>query len=293
LLTVSAPAKVNLFLGVGAARPDGYHAVRTVLHTIALSDTVTLTPSDELSLACDAELGIAAEDNLAYRACTSFAETFDVEVLLDVDLVKRIPSGAGLGGGSSDAAAVLAGLAHWAGLPLDDSRVLRVAAGLGADVPFLLRGGAALMDGRGDELVRPLAALDAPLVLVKPQVSVSTAEAYRAFDRDPQPVGDVRSVADALRSRDPRRLASALSNNMVAASVALAPEIGEALAWLRSQSGVLGATMAGSGSAAFGICESVEVCNRLSEQAAERGWWGSPTRLSPTGVTVTEMEAGR
>ena len=104
-LTVMAPAKVNLFLGVGPLRPDGYHSVQTVLHTLALSDTVRLTPADELTVTCDPDLGIPAENNLAYRAARGFSAAFGVDVLLDIHVDKRIPSGAGLGGGSSDAAA--------------------------------------------------------------------------------------------------------------------------------------------------------------------------------------------
>ena len=124
-LTITAPAKVNLFLGIGGVRPDGYHDVDSIFQTLELHDTIHLTPSDELTLACDEDLGIPAHDNLAFRAARAFSETFDVDVLVDIAIEKRIPSGAGLAGGSSDAAAVLAGLAHWAGLPRDDAAALR------------------------------------------------------------------------------------------------------------------------------------------------------------------------
>ncbi|MDR3686281.1 MAG: 4-(cytidine 5'-diphospho)-2-C-methyl-D-erythritol kinase [Coriobacteriia bacterium] len=289
-LTISAPAKVNLFLGVGSIRPDGYHSVQTVLHTLALADRVTLTPADELELSCDVDLGIPAESNLAYRAARAFSAAYGLDVLLDITLAKRIPAGAGLGGGSSDAAAVLAGLAHWAGLERDDLRLLDVAASLGADVPFLLQGGAALMDGRGDHLVRSLKPIEATVVVVRPPAAVPTADAYRAFDADPQLVGDMRPVTDSVRFRDPRALAAGLANNMIPAAEALVPAIGDALAFLRAETGVLGATMAGSGSAVFAICDSALDAERISRVAEQRGWWSAATALSAQGPVVTESE---
>jgi len=289
-LTVAAPAKVNLFLGVGPRRHDGYHSVQTVLHTLALADTVRLTPADDLTVACDRDLGVPAEHNLAFRAATAFAAAFGVDVLLDIHITKRIPSGAGLGGGSSDAAAVLAGLAHWANLPLDNERLLIVARSIGADVPFFLLGGAALMGGRGDTLTRRLKPIAAHVALVKPPQAVSTAEAYAAFDGAPLPAGESRAIADALRTQDVRAVADALSNNMTAASAALVPQISEALAWLGAQHGVLGSAMAGSGSAVFALCETADDAERIAKAAIERGWWSAATQTASPGVVATETE---
>ena len=289
-LTVTAPAKVNLFLGVGPARLDGYHSVQTVLHSLDLADTVRLTPADELTLACEPDLGIPAEDNLAYRAATAFSGAFDVDVLLDIHGTKRIPAGAGLGGGSSDAAAVLAGLAHWAGLSLDDERLLRVARLLGADVPFLLEGGAALMGGRGDTLVRRLSPISAHVALVKPPAAVPTAEAYRVFDAAPAPAGDASAVESALQAGDVGALAGALDNNMTAASEALVPEMAAALAWLESERGVWGSAMAGSGSTVFALCKDAGSAERIALAARERGWWGAATRTSAGRAVVAAQE---
>jgi 4-diphosphocytidyl-2-C-methyl-D-erythritol kinase len=286
-LSINAPAKVNLFLGVGAIRSDGYHSVQTVLHTLELSDTVLLSPADTLTLSCDPDVGVPAEDNLAYRAALGFSRQFEIEVLLDIHVVKRIPWGAGLGGGSSDAAAVLAGLAFWAGLPLQDERLLQVARSLGADVPFLLAGGAALMDGRGDELVRRVEPLEVPVVLVKPDAAVPTVAAYAAFDAAPQPSGDSRTVLDALRSQDAASLGAALANNLTDASCQLVPQIGEAISWLRAESDVLGVAMAGSGSSVFALCAQPSVAQRLAQEASERGWWAVATKTSPRGASIT------
>ena len=285
-LVLSAPAKVNLFLRVGALRSDGYHSVQTVMHTLSLADTVVLTPADDLTVSCDVDLGIPASENLVCRAAKAFSVAFEVDVMLDIRVTKRIPSGAGLGGGSSDAAAVLVALAHWARLPLDDARLLRVARGLGADVPFFLEGGAALMSGRGDELTRRLKPIHADMVLVKPAASVPTGEAYRAFDAAPTTGGEARHVADALRAQDVSALGTALANNMTPASSSLVPDIAEALAWLSSEQGVLGAAMAGSGSAVFAICADPSAAQRLARLGGERGWWSAACETSPHGATI-------
>ena len=287
-LAVIAPAKVNLFLRVGSKRSDGYHSVQSILHTLQLADTVTLTPAESLTLTCDTNLGISPAENLAYRAAQAFSRMFEIDVLLDIHVAKRIPSGAGLGGGSSDAAAVLAGLAHWAGMRLDDPRLLLVARSLGADIPFLLEGGAALMGERGDALVRRLKPVDAHVAIVKPSASVSTADAYRSFDVAPAAGGEARHVADALRLQDVTALGRALANNMTAASTSLVPEIGDALALMRSEDGVLGAEMAGSGSAVFALCADEKVAERIARLGTDRGWWSTATATSPRGAVVTQ-----
>jgi 4-diphosphocytidyl-2-C-methyl-D-erythritol kinase len=290
-LTITAPAKVNLFLGIGAVRPDGHHDLKSIFQTLELHDTVHLTPADDLTLTCDEDLGIPAEHNLAFCAARAFSEVFEVDVLIDIAIEKRVPPGAGLAGGSSDAAAVLTGLAHWANLQLDDARLHRVARSLGADVPFFLYGGAALMHGRGDELVRHLPNVRFDVALIKPDVPVSTAAAYRAFDADPQPLGDLRGVADALRvGPDVVALGASLSNNMTTASVSLVPEVGEALEWMKAQDGVLGALVAGSGSSVFAVCGDAACAQRIAADAAARGLWSAATATRSTGVHVTDDE---
>jgi 4-diphosphocytidyl-2-C-methyl-D-erythritol kinase len=286
-LSINAPAKVNLFLGVGATRPDGYHSVRTVLHTLALADTVSMSPADALTLSCEPDVGVPAEDNLAFRAAREFSRHFEVDVLVDIHVAKRIPWGAGLGGGSSDAAAVLAGLAFWAGMPLDDARLVGVARSLGADIPFLLGGGAALMDGRGDELVRRVDSVEVPAVIVKPDDAVPTADAYAAFDAAPQPPGDPRDVLEALRTGDCVALGAALANNMTDASGSLVPQIGEAISWLRAEDDVLGVAMAGSGSSVFALCGEASTARRLALAASRRGWWAEATKTSAGGPSIT------
>lgn len=290
-IRITAPAKINLYLAVGATRPDGYHDVTTVLQALEFGDELLMRPSSSLDLICDQDLGIPAEENLAYRAALLFGEAADRSPDVAISIAKRVPHGAGLGGGSSDAAAVIAGLAYLWEIPLDDARVMRSAAALGADVPFFITGGTALFDGRGDRFVRALPTRDAVITLVQPPATVSTAAAYAAFDAHTREcVPGPRHVTDAIRFDEPDALGAALHNNMTDASAGLVPAIADALALCRSAPGVFGAAMCGSGSAVFAMCEDVGVGNELATAARERGWWSTVTRTSDRGVTVHQPE---
>ena len=291
-ITLLAPAKVNLYLGVGAVGDDGYHDVTTVLQSLAFGDTVRILPADELIVTTSADLGIPASENLAFRAAQAFAEEFSIAPRVVIEIEKRVPAGAGLGGGSSDAAAVIAGLARIHGIDACGERCLGVARTLGADVPFFLIGGAALMTGRGDVLEASLPSARSHVVLVKPQAPVPTAGAYAAFDAAPLPAPGPDRVVSALADGDTTRLAQALSNNLTSASATLVPEVIDALAWVGEQPGVLGAAMAGSGSATFALCASAESAESISAGARARGWWAVATETSSSGVRITDEDEG-
>ncbi|MGB2694799.1 MAG: 4-(cytidine 5'-diphospho)-2-C-methyl-D-erythritol kinase [Dehalococcoidia bacterium] len=158
-IRVRAAAKINWTLEVLGARPDGYHEVRTILQTISLCDEVALTSADELSLtvhgASRAFRRAPPEENLAFRAAALLRERAGYRGGARIDLEKRVPVAAGLGGGSSDAAAVLRGLRRLWEANISDDEIATIAAELGSDVPFFLRGGAALASGRG-EILEPL-----------------------------------------------------------------------------------------------------------------------------------------
>jgi len=286
-LRVSAPAKVNLYLSVGARRPDGYHDVTTVLQALELHDTVTLTPGRPFSFACTPDVGVSAEDNLAYRAARGMAERFGRALDVAIEVEKRIPSAAGLGGASADAAAVVRGLAVLWDLKSDDPGLVAVARALGSDVPFFLVGGAALYRGRGDVFVRQLPSIDADVVLVRPAESVATADAYAAFDSLPAaPSPELRALTDALRFREIELAGKSLHNNMTPASQGLVPAIGEILDLLSADAGVLGAAMAGSGSAVFGICTGPDVAARLATEARGSAFWATATRTTDHGCVL-------
>ncbi len=249
---VTAPAKVNLLLRVLGKRPDGYHEIDTIFQAIDLADEVAvrLGGSGVRLDVAGADLG-PVEDNLAYRAAERLIAEVGFDGGCDIHLVKRIPSGAGLGGGSSDGAAVLRCVARLLGLAVGDARVARVAAELGSDVPFFL-GASPLARGQGrGELLEPLEPLPAAdLVLVSPPVHVATAAAYRALSesgrrRTPVPgrdAGAPMSWAD---------VAANAWNDFQAVVGAVHPEIGRALQALLA-AGASMALMSGSGSSVFG-----------------------------------------
>lgn len=287
VLRVTAPAKVNLFLSVGAPTPDGYHPVETVLHAIALADTVALAPASALEFSCTPGLGLSDEQNLAHRAAVAMGVRFHREPCVSISVEKRIPAGSGLGGASADAAAVVFGLALLWGVDPDDGALHEVARSLGADVPFFLVGGAARFTGRGDVLEHALPPVDAPVVVVRPAEPLSTAAAYAAFDRVPRvPQPSPCAIEDALRAGDVAAVADSLFNAMTPSSVTLVPAIADALALVRGSDGVVVAEMSGSGSAVFGVCREPEDAVRCAARAREAGFWAEATRFRSRGCSI-------
>ncbi|HEX9093787.1 MAG TPA: 4-(cytidine 5'-diphospho)-2-C-methyl-D-erythritol kinase [Coriobacteriia bacterium] len=291
--TVLAHAKVNLFLAVGARRPDGFHDVVTVLQAVELADEVEVRPAGEgTTLERDVDLGIPASEDLAYRAAEAWRTATGYEGGIRVTVRKRIPAGGGLGGGSSDAAAVLWALSGRtsADEPLE-SGLLELAVGLGADVPFFLGPGTRVMTGRGD---RPGETVPTPrlhLALVNPGVPVPTGAAYAQFDRalmPPPPPPD--ALLGALSEGVARGIAVRLYNNMTQASCALVPEIRGALRFLEDSAGVYGAAMAGSGSTVFGIYDTATRARDAATAARERGWWACETGTSPAGIETPALD---
>lgn len=293
-MTLVAPAKLNLYLGVGAIRPDGYHAVTTVLVALDIGDKVTVAPAEDLSLVCDPPVGVPVHDNLAWRAATAMAEAFEREPSFAIRIEKRIPAGAGLGGGSADAAAVIAAMAAAWEIDRDDPRIEQVARSIGADVAFPLRGGCAVYAGRGDMLRRRLPVPPACFAIAAPAVPVSTAAAYQAFDAMSQPGSPgPRVVTDAVCFRDIPALGAALYNNMTRPSCGLVPEVGDALAFMQATSGCCGATIAGSGSAAFGVFTDEEDASAAARAAHDCGWWSTVARPRAGGTFDETMGVRR
>lgn len=310
-IIVEAPGKVNLLLSVGARCEDGYHQVRSILHTIGLADTLSFEfvardpRAPSLSIECDALEGIPLEDNLIYRAHVAFTQRFG-EVCpegraLKVRVLKRIPMRAGLGGGSADAAAVLFAEAHLLGISPTSPQLLEVAADLGVDVAFFLHGGCAYMGSRGDVLERVFTPLSYPLVIIDRGEGVSTAEAYRTFDSDPQPPVPVEPFVDALSTGhhggtdDAADPVSLMANNLETAACALSDSVSEQLSWLRGHALVLTALVSGSGSSCFALCASPSDARAVADDAASAGFDVWCTRLVPDGVRFVtgETDAGQ
>ena len=243
-------AKINLSLDLLARRADGYHELASVVHTLGLYDQIELElrRDGEITMECaDAELGGPA--NLCARAVREWNAARDERWGARIRLHKNIPTGAGLGGGSGNAAAVLLALRRASPTPVSDARLNQIAARLGADVPLFLRGGAQLMEGIGEKLT-PLAPLEGWVVLVKPPVSLATPPMYRAWDESGF---QSENATPALRDwGDLRRVAGKLGNDFARVVGELTPAPLRCVALLR-EVGAWGAQMSGSGSACYGI----------------------------------------
>lgn len=277
---------MNLFLEVLGKRPDGYHEIATVMQAVDLCDEIELrdAPSGEVSLSTDAPGLAADESNLAVRAARAMLAETGVRRGAAMRLTKRIPMGAGLGGGSSDAAAVLLALDRWWGLGLPAEAMHRMAASIGSDVPFFLLGGTALCTGRG-ETVEPIP--EAPLLdlaLAMPSgVSLSTREVYGALGNElTPPRADARLFVATLRRGDPAAIGAACFNRLEAAAARIAPKVAMMLQALGGM-GLPGGRMTGSGAACFGLCRSPGEATAAAREWTSRleGWSIAARGLRP------------
>ena len=248
-----APAKINLTLEVLASRGDGYHGVRSVMVPLDLADELTIEPSSRFSFECDRD-ELAGQRNLAVAALHALGEELPA---VRMRLFKRIPVQAGLGGGSSDAAAVLRAAMAGAFGPAPRREWMQIARNLGSDVPFFLAGTAALVEGTG-ERVTPAGAIPTwNVLIVKPPVDVSTAQAYREIDatkRPQRPRSECVSIAmlEALQRAEFPRVQELLQNDFHDVITGSNPEVRIALDALRV-AGASNALLAGSGSCVFAL----------------------------------------
>ncbi|GHJ50376.1 4-diphosphocytidyl-2-C-methyl-D-erythritol kinase [Catellatospora sp. TT07R-123] len=253
---VRVPAKINLHLGVGPARPDGYHELHTVYHAISLYDEITARSGDTLTLTMQG-IGVGElaldESNLVIRAANALAATAKVPAQARLHLRKQIPLAGGLAGGSADAAATLVALDALWGTNLGRDELARIAATLGSDIPFLLYGGTALGTGRGEAVSPVLARANRwSWVVAFADGGLSTPKVYaeldrlRAEGRAPAPLGSSDDLLSALRQRDPAVLADALGNDLQAAAVSLRPQLADTLA-VGDKAGALASLVSGSG----------------------------------------------
>ena len=277
-----AYAKVNLFLRVRGKRPDGFHDIRTLFQTVSLSDalSVRLSPSSrpEVKLTCSRD-DLQGEHNLAWRAADLMLKRTRTLAQLEVALEKAIPSGAGLGGGSSDAAAVIRAVASM--LPARPSAQLLfdVAAELGSDVPFFLVGGTAIGSGRGTELEPQADLPPTALVIARPALEVSTAWAYAALsehragltaDAECDKIGMIDLSSDAPPGGSLAGSREGMVNDFESVVFRRYPPI----AALKSRLQALGAQvalMSGSGSAVFGVFESYQSARLVADRLLAEG----------------------
>jgi 4-diphosphocytidyl-2-C-methyl-D-erythritol kinase len=277
-LTVRAPAKINLHLGVGARRDDGFHPLVTVYQAVGLCDDVTVAPAPSWTLAVtvpdwiDADAVPRAGDNIVDRAARLLSDHHGLASQASVSIAKSIPVAGGMAGGSADAAAALVALDRLWQLETSDDDLLAIAARLGSDVPFALMGGTALGTGRG-EVVEPVP--DPATwwwVVVPSEVGLSTPAVYQRFDElapdaPAEPPG-ARALLLALASGDPEVLAGALHNDLEPAALDLRPDLADLLE-LGERGGALRGLVSGSGPTCLFLAEDAdgarEVAGRLSE----------------------------
>lgn len=286
MLTAQAPAKVNLFLHVGPAKPNGRHDLDSLVmfSDSGAGDYVKAEAADVLSLEVSGPFAAAAgalDDNLVMRAAKALQAQSGCTRGARIVLQKWLPVAAGIGGGSSDAAAVLRLLTQvW---ELDPAHAVAVAPSLGGDVPVALAGVPALMRGEGERVTPVDVPLRLPALLVNPGIACPTGPVFQAYDAaaggagfgeiDPFPgFIDKAHVAEWLRGQ---------RNDLEAPAIALVPEIGEALDFLRAQTGVKLARMSGSGATCFALFEAVAFAERASVvmKSEYPGWWTAPCRL--------------
>jgi 4-diphosphocytidyl-2-C-methyl-D-erythritol kinase len=283
-LTILAPAKLNLSLAVLARRDDGFHEIESLMVPVSLADTLHVRlraePGVMLRVAYTGELAhgagsVLAHDvptdgtNLVVRAAERLAAEAGITSGLDVDLVKRIPSGAGLGGGSSDAAAVIRAAAALWRLDWPTERLVAVGAGIGSDVPWFFAGGAAIASGRG-ERIKPVTGLaDIAAVIACPATGLSTAAVYGRCVPDATRTGDAARLAEALTTGGLATAAPLMSNALEPPARILSTEIDRLLTAL-ADAGGFAPRLTGSGSACFTLARTLAEAEAIAARLAAR-----------------------
>ncbi|ATL72345.1 4-(cytidine 5'-diphospho)-2-C-methyl-D-erythritol kinase [Nocardia terpenica] len=260
---VRAPSKVNLHLGVGDLRADGYHELTTVFQALSLSDDVEIAPAASLSVRV---VGVGADEvptdrrNLVWQAAVRLAHLAGRAPLVEIAIRKGIPVAGGMAGGSADAAAALVGLNELWELGLSRDELATIGAELGSDVPFALYGGTALGRGRGEDLLPVLARNTFHWVLALAKGGLSTPAVYGELDRlrdqgDPPRVAEPQELLQALASGDARHLAPLLGNDLQAAALTLRPELRRTLR-AGVGAGALAGLISGSGPTCAFLCDN-------------------------------------
>lgn len=295
MASVSLPAfaKINLDLRILGTRPDGYHDLRTIFQSLALFDKVTVTRRrGPLEIVCDQEDVPTDRRNLAWKAASLLHRVATGKSTavggISIDLRKRIPTQAGLGGGSADAAMTLLALNKLWKFDLDLTTLTRIGARLGADVPYFLVGGTSLGLGRGDDIY-PLADLPTVhVVILRPGFGVATADAYTWFDQEKRRIKEpaARSYPAGWPS-----WAATLRNDLEAPVVRHHPAISR-IRQSMVDAGANFAAMSGSGSAVFGLFERAEAARRTASDLARPGWLSLHTRTMGRREYARRVAAG-
>jgi 4-diphosphocytidyl-2-C-methyl-D-erythritol kinase len=283
-----APAKVNLTLRVLGARPDGYHELESLVVFAAVGDALTFTPGKDLTLSVRGPTAAAAGDlgdNLVLKAARALAQRCEGLEVGSFSLAKRLPVAAGLGGGSTDAAAALRLLARHNRIAPDDARLMAAARATGADVPVCLDPRPRMMRGIGEVLSPPLALPGLPALLINPRVSVATKDVFAALNAAPVGRQEPSAPADAQWSGGDRPalidFVARHGNDLEPPAISLHPAVAQALAALRALAGCRLARMSGSGASCFGLFDSGRAATAAARalRVGHPEWWIRPTML--------------
>ncbi|BEH09191.1 MULTISPECIES: 4-(cytidine 5'-diphospho)-2-C-methyl-D-erythritol kinase [Geobacter] len=274
-LTLKAPAKVNYRLDVLRRRPDGYHDLRMIMQRIDLCDEIEISLTDRpgIRVVCGREGVPDGPGNIAWRAADALLALSADKPGIDIAITKKIPVAAGLGGGSSDAATVLMGVNELLGLDLPEKRLREIGVTLGADVPFFIFGRTALAEGIGEELTAIDGVPAAWIVVVNPNVPVSTAWVYQNL----QLTGEAARVKIPCFFENVSDVCAILSNDLESVTIPRYPVIGEIKRELLA-AGALGSLMSGSGPTVFALFEEEDAAVRAAETMRARSWFAAAVR---------------
>lgn len=266
---IKAPAKINLYLDITGRNENGYHDLSSVMQSLDLFDYVEISVSEGSGISLDCPVPVQKEENIAYKAARAFMNAIGKDFAADIKIEKNIPSEAGLAGGSADAAAVLYGLDMIFEHPLGEEKLLEIGSGLGADVPFMIKGGTMLCEGIGDRFtaLSPLP-YEAWIVLAKPSFGMSTKESYAYYDEHltgEKASCSVGEIVSALEMQDLASVSGSLYN--VLEKTVQNEEIA-AIENIMKKHGALGSSMTGSGTCVFGIFEDENCAISASDELA-------------------------
>ena len=259
-INITARAKINLSLEVKGKRSDGYHLLSMVMQTVDISDRIKISENrtGRINIAGNTDRIPFDARNIGFRAAVRFLREIRSGRGYDIFIEKNIPSGAGMGGGSADAAAVLSGLNYMNQEPLSMNRLMELGLELGADVPFCLAGGTRLAEGIGEKFTQ-LRDLDLNLLIVKPDWGISTSQVFRRLNLDSISGNpDNEKLVKAINENDRQGIYANMGNALYETSLAFVPEMKNIISKLYSDFRCPKAMMTGSGSTVFGIFEDAE-----------------------------------
>ena len=275
MITVVAPAKINLFLRICGKTDAGYHLLDSAIVFTRFGDHLTIEPANEDQLAIIGEFagGLeSADDNLVMTALRGFRAAGGVIGGLSITLEKNIPVGAGLGGGSADAAALLRAVNALSSMPLGNDALYHLAASLGADVPVCLAGGCQRIAGIGETMTPIDLDFAGAILLVNPRIPLSTKEVFTHF------TGPKSGFAGSLSHLDAAGMVE-LGNDLTATAIELAPAINNCLDRLAGLKGAITAAMSGSGASCFALFDHIDNAEIAARQFQNAGYWACASMI--------------